>query len=199
MCLWTAHRRQNVWWVGYTRSAWWIFSDKVHSLKMEQDQESIYLKEGSSFQPLRQVRISTSQLQQTGERLGSNRGAIFEWSGIKRSRHLWKFMINNKYSKKWVRSIYSLALHPHVMKLCRLTQKIYSMDARWTKTSMNRSSYRLIRSLYFLTHFINIDGSLMKSNSTATMPVLKIMSLASSISSMTHQCWENGSANMGTY
>ena len=44
--------------------------------KRERDQESKYLKEGSSFQPLRQGRSSTSQLQQTRERLGRNRGVI---------------------------------------------------------------------------------------------------------------------------
>ena len=32
-----------------------------------------------------------------------------------------------------------LTLCPHVMKLCGLTQKIYSMDARRTKISLNSS------------------------------------------------------------
>ena len=34
------------------------------------------LKEGSSLQPMRQGRISTPQLQQTGMRLGRNKGVI---------------------------------------------------------------------------------------------------------------------------
>ena len=43
-----------------------------------------------------------------------------------------------------------LTLCPHVMKLCRLTQKMYLTDARWTKTSPNRSPSPL-------TNFLNID------------------------------------------
>ena len=53
---------------------WEIFL-KVHSMKREQYKERIYFKEGSSFQPLRQEISSTAQLQYTGERLGSDRGA----------------------------------------------------------------------------------------------------------------------------
>ena len=41
---------------------------KVHSLNSEREQEMLSLKEGSSFQPLRQVRSSTSQLHQSRER-----------------------------------------------------------------------------------------------------------------------------------
>ena len=54
---------------------------KFNSLKRERYQEMLYLKEDSSLQPLRQGRILTSNLQQTGEPLESKRGASFERSG----------------------------------------------------------------------------------------------------------------------
>ena len=40
---------------------------KVNSMKREREQERLYLKEGSHFQPLRQGIIFTSQLQKTME------------------------------------------------------------------------------------------------------------------------------------
>ena len=49
-------------------------------------------------------------------------------------------------------------LHPHVIKLCRLTHKIYSTDARWNKKSLNRYPYQTTQSPYWMTHFLNIDG-----------------------------------------
>ena len=64
--LWTLYRSQNVWWVGAARSEWRILSEQVHSLKTERHQERLYLKEGSSLQPLRQGRIVTAKIQQTG-------------------------------------------------------------------------------------------------------------------------------------
>ena len=76
--LWNNKRRQKVWWVRAESSSWWIFSDQVHSLNRERDQEMIYLKEGSSLQPLRQGWSFTAHLQQTGERLGINWGEIGE-------------------------------------------------------------------------------------------------------------------------
>ena len=51
---------------------------KDGSLKRERWQERMYLKEGSSLQPLRQGRSLTAQLQQNGERFGSDRGATGE-------------------------------------------------------------------------------------------------------------------------
>ena len=54
---------------------WEIFL-KVNSLKREQNQKKLSLKEGSSFQPLRQGRILTEHLHQTGEKLGSKWGEI---------------------------------------------------------------------------------------------------------------------------
>ena len=115
------------------------------------------LKGGSIFQSLRKGRSSTAQLHTTEEKLGSNRGAIGEWSGSKRLGDCWWFMRNNI-----MRSIYSLKLCTYVMKLCRLTYKIHSTETRWTKTSLNSYPYRLTRSSYQMTHFINIDGLLMK-------------------------------------
>ena len=43
-------------------------------MKSERDQERPSLKEGSSFQPLRQGRSFTVQLKQTKERSGSDQG-----------------------------------------------------------------------------------------------------------------------------
>ena len=40
---------------------------KVTSLKRERDQEGLYLKEGSSFRPLRQGSILTAQLHNSRE------------------------------------------------------------------------------------------------------------------------------------
>ena len=40
----------------------------IHALKREQKQEMLYLKEGSSLQPLRQGSISISQLHRYRER-----------------------------------------------------------------------------------------------------------------------------------
>ena len=51
---------------------------KVYSLKRERDQERLYLKEGSSVNPLRQEIISTENIQQTGDLLGGDRGMIGE-------------------------------------------------------------------------------------------------------------------------
>ena len=73
-------------------------------------------------------------------------------------------MRNNNYSKKLIRIIYFLTLRPHVVKLCRLTYKIYLTDTRQTKTSLNRYPYSLNRSPYRPTHFLNIDELLIKSN-----------------------------------
>ena len=109
-------------------------------------------------------KIPTTQLQQIGEILGSNWRASGDWLGSDRSSNCWKFMRNKKYSKKLIKSLYDLMLSPNVMKLCRLTYKKYQTDTRWTKTSLNRSPYCLTWSLYFLTHFLNIFGLLMKFN-----------------------------------
>ena len=49
---------------------------RIHSPNMKRDQKRIFLKEGSSLQPLRQVRSAKTQLQKTRDRLGSDRGAI---------------------------------------------------------------------------------------------------------------------------
>ena len=117
---WTRQRRQNVWLVGAARSTWWIFSEQVHELEVKQEQEMIPLKEDSSLQPLRQGRSLTAQLQYTREQLGSNWGAIEEWLWSKWSIDHWCFMINKRCSKKLTKSLYSLTLHPHGMKLSRL-------------------------------------------------------------------------------
>ena len=71
------------------------------------------------------------------------------------------------------------------------TESLVGSDARRTKTSLNRSPYRLI-------HFINIDGSLTKSKYPGIQRIYFPVALASLISPTTHQCWENGSANTGT-
>ena len=42
----------------------------------------LYLKEGSSFHPLRQGGSSTTHLHHTGERLGRDQGAIRERPGV---------------------------------------------------------------------------------------------------------------------
>ena len=90
-------------------------------------------------------------------RLGSDRGVVWEWSGSEWSSNHWWFLIQKKFSKKLMIILDSFTLHTHFMKLYRLTWKIYSTEARWTKTSLNMSPYRL-------TYFFNIDGLLMKSN-----------------------------------
>ena len=48
---------------------------KVHSLKKEHGQESLFLKEGSSLKPLREGISSTAQTQQTGDQLGIDQEA----------------------------------------------------------------------------------------------------------------------------
>ena len=87
----------------------------------------------------------------------ADQGVIGGQLDSKRSRHFWQFMINKKYSKESMRILYSLTLRLHVMKLCRLTYKIYSTNAIQTKIFLNRSPY-------WLTRFICIDGLSMKSN-----------------------------------
>ena len=54
------------------------------------------------------------------------------------------------------------------------------------------------RPLYWLTHFLNIDGSLMKSKYPAALFVALVMSLPISITSTNHKCLENGSSDTGT-
>ena len=53
-------------------------------------------KEGSILHPLRKGRSLTAQLQQTGERLESDWGDIFELSGSERASNHWKIMINKR-------------------------------------------------------------------------------------------------------
>ena len=86
-----------------------------------------------------------------------------------------------------MRSIYSLKLCPHVIKICRLTQKIHLTDTRWTKTSLIWSPGWLTWSLYWMTHFINIDGFLMKSNQPSPQENALFLALAGVISSANHQ------------
>ena len=78
-------------------------------MKREWDQERLYLKKGSRFQPLRQGTILAAQLDHTKDKLGS-----------KGSSDFWRFTRNNKYIKKETRTLYYLTLHPHVMKPYRL-------------------------------------------------------------------------------
>ena len=113
---WTPQRRQNISWVGSASSVWWIFSENFSSLERERDQERLSFKEVSIFQPLRQVRILTERIQQTGELFGRYWGAIWEWLESKQLRYWWIFTRNKKYSNKWTRSLDYLTLHPNSWK-----------------------------------------------------------------------------------
>ena len=73
------------------------------------------------------------------------------------------------------------------------------MNTRWTKTSVNSSPYRMTRSPYHLTYFINIDGLLIESNYTVPQENTFFVALTCSILSTTHKCWENWIADTGTY
>ena len=128
--LWNQQRRHKVWWVGAARQAWWLSNDQyvwriVH-----------WIGNGSRKGCLwRRVKVCRFWGKEEFRhhifgRPGSEWGAIREWSDSKRLSNRWWYMINKKYSNKWMIIIYSLSLCLHVMKLFRLTSKIYLTDAR---------------------------------------------------------------------
>ena len=153
----TTQRRQNVWRVGAARSAWWIFSEQYFWGSIQWRENGIR-KGGYLWRRFQVCSLWGKEevLQNIFIRPEIDWGAIrepfFEWLGSEKSSDRWQFMRNKKYSKKWMRSIYSLKLCPHVMKICTVTYKIYLTGEIRAKTYLKRYPYRL-------THFSTLIGS----------------------------------------
>ena len=83
-----------------------------------------------------------------GEQSGSDFWVIWERE-IERSSDHWWFMINKKYIKKWMRSIYSLALCLHIKNSVELRRKYTwrSQDRQkclWINSRIGRPGPRIV-------------------------------------------------------
>ena len=186
--LWTPQRRQKFLWVGSARSPFWNFSEKYFWRLIHWRGNGI--RKGYLWRRVQVCSLWGKEgvWHHIFRRPGIYWGVIGEWSGREGLRNNWIFMRNDKYSNNWMRMIYSLTLCPHDMKFFRLTHKIYSTDAGRTKKFLNRSWYRLTRSPYRLTHFIDTYVLLMISNYPELQKNKFFVALDSSISPTTYQC-----------
>ena len=106
--LWNIRRSQNVWFWRFT--LWRVNGSRKG-----------YIWRGFKFATYEsRKKLYRTDSEDRGA-IGGRSGKILKWSSSKQSIDPWRFIRNNKYIKKWIRSLYSLTLLPHVMKICIIT------------------------------------------------------------------------------